>query len=174
MSHPMTENCNNAADEAELRRLLAKWSRALEAKDLDRLLEDYADDALLYDAIPPYKVVGLARIRQAGEQCLPCFPATFQSEHRDIAIQADGDVAFVHCLHHFIPTPPEHPCGSTWMRVTLGLRRVGGAWKVLHEHVSIPFNPLNGQAWYVKDPEVVDMPDYGQPTEPVCSRETNR
>lgn len=59
------------------------------------------------------------------------------------------------------------------MRVTLGFRRIGGAWKVLHEHVSIPFNPLNGQAWYVKNPDVVDRPDYGQPTETSCSRETN-
>ncbi|MCA8982773.1 MAG: hypothetical protein R3C12_02180 [Planctomycetaceae bacterium] len=54
MSHLMTDKCDNAADAAELRRLLAKWSRALEAKDLDRLLEDYADNALLFDAIPPY------------------------------------------------------------------------------------------------------------------------
>lgn len=47
-------------DEAEIRRLISQWSRALEAKDLDGLTADYAPDAVLYDAIPPYKAEGVA------------------------------------------------------------------------------------------------------------------
>jgi ketosteroid isomerase-like protein len=82
-----------------------------------------------------------------------------------VAIHVDGDTAFAHCLHHFVPTPADHPCGQTWMRVTVGYRRIDGKWKVIHEHVSIPFNPMDNQAWFIRDPDVVDMPDYGQPSE---------
>jgi PhnB protein len=26
-----------------------------------------------------------------------------------------------------------------WIRLTLGFRKIGGAWKVTHEHTSVPF-----------------------------------
>jgi hypothetical protein len=35
----------------------------------------------------------------------------------------------------------------------------------VHEHVSIPFNPMNNTAWMITDPDKVDMPDYGTPNE---------
>lgn len=151
---------NMSADEAEIRHMMHEWSRALEAKNVAGLVKDYAPDAVLYDAIPPYKTVGADNIRQIWEQCLPYFPEQFKSEHRDIQVHVAGDTAFAHCLHHFIPTPADHPSGQTWMRVTIGYRKFNGRWKVIHEHVSVPFNPMNGQTWYISDPAVLDKPDY--------------
>lgn len=152
---------NMSADEAEIRHMMHQWSRALEAKDVEGLVKDYAPDAVLFDAIPPYKVIGAENIRQVWANCLPFFPDQFKSEHRDIQVHVVGDTAFAHCLHHFIPTPPDHPCGQTWMRVTVGYRKLHGNWKVVHEHVSVPFNPMNSQAWFIADPNKIDMPDYG-------------
>lgn len=147
-------------DEAEIRRLIAAWSQALDAKDLDGLVADYADDAVMFDAVPPYKTVGKAAIRQAWANCLPMFPERFASEHRDIVIHVAGDTAIMHCLHHFLTEPADHPCGQTWMRVTVGYRRIDGKWKSVHDHISVPFNPLNNQMWMIHDPNTVDMPDY--------------
>ncbi len=147
-------------DEAEIRRLISAWSRALEAKDVDRLLANYAEDVVLFDAIPPYQTVGIENLRKVWLGCLPYFPDTFRSEHRDIVVNVRGDTAFVRCLHHLIPTPADHPSGSTWMRVTTGLSRMNGAWKVVHEHVSIPFNPMTNEAWLIQDPDTLSVPDY--------------
>jgi ketosteroid isomerase-like protein len=72
-----------------------------------------------------------------------------------------GDTTIMYCLHHFIPVPADHPSGQTWMRVTVGYRRINGQWKSVHDHISIPFNPMNNQAWMIRDPNSVDMPDYG-------------
>ena len=155
---------NMSADEAEIRHMMYEWSRALEAKDAAGLVKDYAPDAVLYDAIPPYKTVGADNIRKVWEACLPFFPEQFKSEHSDIQIHVAGDTAFAHGLHHFIPTPADHPCGHTWMRVTVGYRKIDSKWKVFHEHVSIPFNPMNSQAWFVTDPGKLDTPDYGSAT----------
>jgi uncharacterized protein (TIGR02246 family) len=148
---------------AEIRELIAAWSRAVEAKDPAQITRDYADDVVLYDAIPPYKTVGAEAIRSTWEQCFPFFPESFRSEHRDLVIHADGDLAFVHGLHHFVPTPADHACGQTWLRITVCFRRIEGRWKVVHEHVSIPFNPMDNRAWQIKNPDVVDMPNYGNP-----------
>jgi ketosteroid isomerase-like protein len=90
-------------------------------------------------------------------------PNSFQLELRDIAIHAAADVALAHYLCHFAPTPADHPCGQTWMRVTEGYRRTATGWKVIHSHVSVPFNPMNNQTWFIRDPDVADLPDYGQP-----------
>ncbi len=77
---------NNTAsqDEAEIRRLLAAWNAAFEAKDVDALTANYLPDSVLYDAIPPYKVVGKDAIRQFWANILPHFPEKFKSEHRDV------------------------------------------------------------------------------------------
>lgn len=144
----------------EIEQMIEKWSRALEARDVATMMEDHAGDALLFDACPPYKVEGAAAIREVWERCLPCFPESFRCEHRDLEIHASPDVAVAHFLHHFADTPPDHPCGQTWMRITVGYRKIEGAWKVIHEHVSIPFNPMDGKAWLIENPEELAMPDY--------------
>ena len=147
-------------DEQQILELMAKWRAALERKDVAAMMEDYAEDALLFDGIPPYKTEGVDGIRQVWENCLPYFPDEFKSEHRDIQIHVSGDTAIAHGLHHFVPTPADHPCGQTWLRVTIGFRRIAGQWKVVHEHASIPFNPMTNQAWQITDPDKLDMPDY--------------
>lgn len=152
---------NMSSDEAEIRHMMHQWSCALEAKDLNGLVKNYSQDAVLFDAIPPYKVVGADNIRKVWENCLPYFPSEFASEHRDISVHVAGETAFAHCMHHFVPTPADHPCGQTWMRVTIGFSKIDGHWKVVHEHVSVPFNPLNSRAWFIADPDQIDAPDYG-------------
>jgi uncharacterized protein (TIGR02246 family) len=155
---------NMSADEAEIRHIMHEWSRALEAKDAAGLVKDYAPDAVLYDAIPPYKTVGADNIRQVWENCLPYFPDQFKSEHSDIQIHVAGDTAFAHCMHHFISTPADDPIGQNWLRVTVGYRKFNGKWKVIHDHISTPFNPMNSQAWFITDLNKLDTPDYGNGT----------
>ncbi|QDU78607.1 hypothetical protein Pla110_03110 [Polystyrenella longa] len=159
----MTTYQNNTADENMIREMIDKWSRALEAKDLDGLTADYVQDAILFDAIPPYKTVGVENIRNVWANCLPHFPESFRSEHRDLEIHVEGNTAFMYGLHHFIPDDPQHPCGMTWMRITVAYRKIEGKWKVIHEHASIPFNPLNNTAWTIDDPDKLDAPDWSQP-----------
>ncbi len=133
-------------DEAEIRDLIARWSRAVEAKDAAAAVAAYTPETVLYDAIPPYRTIGADGIRARWERAFPHFPERFRSEHRDLAIAVDGDVAFVHGMHRFVPDPADHPCGMTWMRVTACYRRIAGRWTVAHEHVSIPFDPMTGRA----------------------------
>jgi uncharacterized protein (TIGR02246 family) len=151
-----------SADEAAIRRMMEAWSAAVTAKDLEGITACYTADTMLYDAIPPFKTIGKAAIREAWANCLPHFPVPCIAAFQDAIVHVSGDIAIAHGLFHFLPTPPDHPAGQTWMRVTIGYRRTAGAWKVLHEHWSVPFNPMNNQAWFIKDPHVADAPDYGQ------------
>ena len=148
---------------AQIRRLIMAWADAVMTKDPDRIVADYADDILLYDAIPPYKTVGKAAVRKAWADCMPHFPEAFRVELRDLVVHASGDVGVAYFLCHFKPLSGEHPCGMTWMRITESYLRTKDSWKVIHSHVSVPFNPMNSQAWIISDPDATDVPNYGQP-----------
>lgn len=139
-------------DEAAIRDLIARWTRAIEARDPAAAVEAYTPETVLYDAIPPHRTVGAEAIRELWEQMFPHFPERFRSEHCDLVVEVDGDVAFAHGMHHFVPEPADHPCGATWMRVTACYRRNGGRWQVAHEHVSIPFDPMTGRASFITAP----------------------
>ncbi len=141
-------------DEREIRALIREWSRALEAKDLDRLMAPYARDTLLFDAIPPHQTRGAAAYRAAWEQCLPCFPAKFKSEHHELELTVGDNVAFAHCLHRVNPIEEKtHPAGMTWLRVTVCYRKIDGHWRIVHEHISVPFDPMTGKAVYIPTSE---------------------
>lgn len=151
----------SSSDTTAIHALLTAWARAIETKDPDGITAHYTADTILFDAIPPYKTVGKEAIRQAWADCLPYFPDQFTTDLHDVVVQVSGEIAWAHFLLHFSATPSDHPCGQTWMRATVAYQRRAGAWVVEHEHVSVPFNPMNNQAWFITDPSVVDVPDYG-------------
>ena len=150
-----------ATDVTAIRARIAAWAHAIDAKDLDGITAQYTPATVLFDAIPPYRTVGRDAIRRIWSACLPFFPARFTTELRDVTVQVAGELAWAHFLLHFDPVPADDPSGQTWMRCTVAYRRQGDAWMVEHEHVSVPFNPLNNQAWFIRDPAVADAPDYG-------------
>lgn len=136
-----------ADDAAEIRRLIDDWSRAVEARDADGAVATYTEGTVMFDAIPPHVLVGREAVREVWDRSFPMFPKVFRVAHDDLTVTAGGDVAFVHGHVRFVPVdPPDHPCGSGSLRVTVGLRRIDGRWRVLHEHVSMPVDPESGQA----------------------------
>jgi uncharacterized protein (TIGR02246 family) len=137
------------ADLAAIRAMIGEWSRAVEAKDADAIVKDYTPETVLFDVTHP--AVGADAIKAVWQHCFPYFPDKFRSEHQDLVIEVAGDVAFVYGFHRFVPEPADHPSGKFKMRVTVGLRRIDGKWRVLHEHVSIPFDMPAAQPERVAD-----------------------
>lgn len=153
MNEVISKAGSGAQDEAEIRRLAAAWSKALEEKDIDGLVKGYVPDALLFDVKPPYQTQGVDAIRRLWEACLPYFPARYKSERRDFKVMVGGDAAFAHCLHHIQPIGEESRAGETWIRVTICYQKIDGRWHVVHEHVSVPFDPMTGQVSFITDPD---------------------
>jgi PhnB protein len=57
----------------------------------------------------------------------------------DPELATAGDVAFAHGLAHMTGTKTDGESVDLWFRTTLGLRRRGAAWKIVHIHESVPF-----------------------------------
>lgn len=141
----MADASHHRDDEVALRAIISGWRKAVEARDLDGIVRHYTEDTVLFDAIPPYRTIGRTAIRKLWADCLPCFPEHFSTEHRDLVIETSGDLGVMHGLFRFIPDDPAHPAGQSFMRVSVSYRRNGDSWDVVHEHVSMPFNPMNGK-----------------------------
>jgi ketosteroid isomerase-like protein len=113
-------------DEARLRQLIADQTSSIGAKDLDRLLNHYAADVVVFDVKPPFQTTGAKAWRRTWEACLPCFPDAFQMEMRDLSLTVSGDVALAHWLWRFTGRDKDYAAMQTWMRRIAGYRRIRG------------------------------------------------
>ncbi|MBN9119543.1 MAG: nuclear transport factor 2 family protein [Planctomycetes bacterium] len=134
------------ADEAQVRKLIADQQAAICAKELDELMRPYADEFVAFDAIPPFRTLGPEAWRQTWAGCLPHMPEVFEIETRDLHVTVSGEAAFAHWLFRFTGPQKDHPAMQSWMRLTGCYRKVGGAWKIVHEHCSVPFDPFTSRA----------------------------
>jgi ketosteroid isomerase-like protein len=46
----------------------------------------------------------------------------------------------------------DHPAMQMWMRVTAVCQENQGNWQILHEHISVPFDPATSQAVFTLNP----------------------
>lgn len=145
-----------STNEQALRQVMKQWGEALERGDTAAMMRDYEADAMLYDCKPPYVVRGVQAIKGIWDACLPFFPKEFTVEYRDQTLQVGEDMALMTGIVHFvIPKEPDHPGGQTWLRVSVVYRKGANGWKVMHEHVSLPYNPMTNMVAMIKNPDDV-------------------
>jgi uncharacterized protein (TIGR02246 family) len=135
----------------QIRQILDDWRAALSARDTDRMLAHYSPDVVFFDAVPPYQHRGADACRQSWKNLFPWLPPRIESEIREQVIKVDGDLAFMHCLSRIINTDTREAATCGWVRVTVCYQRKQGAWKVVHEHVSVPFDPQTSQAAFIRE-----------------------
>jgi ketosteroid isomerase-like protein len=129
-------------DRTAVLELLTEYTDAIAARDADRVFAVLAADAVRYDLAPP--LVAGTGSREGDADALRAWFATFDGPvriaYRDPTVVADGDVAFVHALTSMTATPRGATESFTlWFRTSMGLRRGGAGWLVVHQHESVPF-----------------------------------
>jgi PhnB protein len=133
MEAPMSK----ADDEAQIRALIDAWAKALRAKDVDGVLAHVAADIVTFDLAPPLLSTG------ADAKGLQAWFATWRGplgyEIRDLKITAADDAAFCHCLSRLRGTKVDGGKNEVWFRQTLCFRKIRAAWKIAHQHESVPF-----------------------------------
>ena len=125
--------------EAEIGELMAAREAALRAGDARLLSSHFTPDFVLFSLAPP-----LQQPVGPDEEGLRAWFATFDSavdyEISELAVTVDGDVAYCHSLDRMSAVPRGGDESFTlWFRATHGLRRVDGAWRIAHQHQSVPF-----------------------------------
>lgn len=134
-----------ASDEAQIRDLIDSWAEAVRAKDIDRLMAIYAPDAVIFDLVPPLEK-SVDEYRKVAEEWFSTWQGEIGYEMSELTISACDEMAFSHSLTHLTGTRTNDERNDVWLRVTVGLKKIDGEWKVSHEHVSVPFDMQNGKA----------------------------
>lgn len=142
----MTALATEANPEAQIRRRIDDWVRATRAKEVDRIMASYAPDTVSFDCHSHLQFKGAAALRTHLEACMPCMQGPMRFEIHDLDVAVHGDVAFCHYLARYGATGPSGDEHVGWLRVTACLRKVGGEWLIVHDHCSVPFDPVSGRA----------------------------
>jgi ketosteroid isomerase-like protein len=127
-------------EEARIRTAVESWAAALRAKDVERLLSHYAPDVVTADLAPPLWNTGVGTLRKNFEQWFATWRGPVGFEVRDLDVTAGGELAFARSLNRIHGARTDGSHSDVWVRATICFRKAGAdAWKVAHEHVSVPF-----------------------------------
>ena len=124
-------------DEQQIREQVERWAAAVHAGDLDGVLADRTADIVMFDVPPPHDGVrGLDDYRATWPPFFEWQASGAAFEILELDVTAGDDVAFARALL-WCGTAAEraaHP--ERRLRLTLGLRKEEGRWRVAHEHHS--------------------------------------
>ena len=124
-------------DQREIEDLINRWAAAVHAGDLEQVLEDHADDIVMFDVPPPNDGVrGLDAYRETWPPFFEWQAHGASFEIVELEVSAGADVAWAFALLR-CGTPEELASDpDRRLRLTIGLRKEDGRWVVVHEHHS--------------------------------------
>lgn len=126
-------------DEIAIRDVITRWVDAVSAYDLAGVLVDHDENIVMFDVPPPYDGVrGIAAYRESWPPFFEWLRQGAEFTLLELDVTAGADVAFAHALLR-CGTPEEFAANpDNRLRITVGLRKDGDRWVVVHEHHSFP------------------------------------
>jgi len=130
------------SQEAVIRRLIEGWARAVRARDIKAVVADHVDDMVMFDVPPPVELRGIDAYRDSWPaffEWLEGESGTFEIVRLDVT--AGETVAFATALLRCGTRASLANDNTARLRLTIGLQKIDGAWKIAHEHHSFPAEP---------------------------------
>lgn len=123
----------------QVREVLEGWAKATRQNRKDDVLKNHASDLVIFDVLPPMKYESAESYRRSWDDWQPKTQGEGQFDLENLAVTAGSDVAFAHCFIRCGGTMPDGRSFQDLVRATFCLKKSGGSWKVLHQHISKPF-----------------------------------
>jgi PhnB protein len=124
-------------DVKTIRNVIEDWAAGLRAKDAARVKRNGIEKVMHFSLAPPLVA------DESGPYGLENWFETWKGgigyEIRDLEIVAGDEVAFSHSLNRLSGTKVDGERPDIWFRHTVGFRKIGGEWKIVHSHESVPF-----------------------------------
>jgi uncharacterized protein (TIGR02246 family) len=129
-----------ATAESEIKALIEAWADAVRRHDLPAILAHHDEEIVMFDVPPPLQSRGLAEYRKTWDLFFAYHKPRQAFDVEELQICVGDTVAFavaiMRCGSATVGGPPEP--GGFQFRLTIGLRKVDGAWRIQHEHHSVP------------------------------------
>lgn len=134
------------AAEQEIRAVVEERVQAVRAKDPAPLAARHDDDVVTFDVLPPLLRRGPGPVIAKTQQWFDGYASDIGYRVEELDVWAEGDLGFCSFAYNVEGTLQSGDDVDMWVRATLGLRRVDGTWRIVHDHESVPFDPATGRA----------------------------
>jgi uncharacterized protein (TIGR02246 family) len=125
-------------EEAEIRSLMEHWAGAVRGEDRAAIRRDHDGDILMFDVPPPLATRGLEAYMASWDMFLAHVDKPVAFALSDIQVTCGADVAFATAIGNCVDVTPDGRREPLQFRLTVGLRKIDGRWRVMHEHHSVP------------------------------------
>jgi uncharacterized protein (TIGR02246 family) len=125
-------------DEMDIQALIERWARAVREENRAGIRADHDSEMLMFDVPPPFLSRGLDAYTATWETFFSCAEKPVAFDFHDVKITAGKDVAFATATGRCASVDPNGKREELEFRLTMGLRKIDGRWRVVHEHHSLP------------------------------------
>jgi uncharacterized protein (TIGR02246 family) len=125
-------------DEAEIRSLIERWAKAVREENRDAIRAGHDPDILMFDVPPPFSSQGLDAYMATWEMFLSMTEKPVALAFHDVRVTCGQDVAFATAVGRCVNIDLNGHREPLEFRLTMGLRKIDGRWRVMHEHHSLP------------------------------------
>ena len=92
----------------------------------------------MFDVPPPFQSRGIEAYRKTWDMFFSWTREPVPFDVTDISVTAGNDVAFVVAAMACAEPGSDGKPKPLDFRLTVGLRKIGGQWTIVHEHHSVP------------------------------------
>jgi uncharacterized protein (TIGR02246 family) len=122
--------------------ILENYTSAVLAKDVDAFLDLYADDTLVFDSWGSWEYAGVDAWRPMVQMWFDSLGDKLcEARFTEVVATVRDDVAFAHAAVRYAEVTADGEQVDAMMnRITMGLEKRQGQWKIAHEHTSMPLD----------------------------------
>ena len=125
--------------ESQIKALIEVWADAVRRHDLSGILAHHGQNIVMFDVPPPLQSKGMEQYKRTWDLFFQYHKPSQKFDIEELEITAGEDVAFaIAIMRCGGGKDSELPGGGFLFRLTIGLRRIDGEWRMTHEHHSVP------------------------------------
>jgi uncharacterized protein (TIGR02246 family) len=125
-------------DETEIKALIERWAKAVREENRAAIRADHDNDMLMFDVPPPFLSRGLDAYMATWETFFAHAEKPVAFHFTEVNVTVGTDVAFATAIGHCVNIDPTGKREELDFRLTMGLRKMDGRWRIVHEHHSLP------------------------------------
>jgi uncharacterized protein (TIGR02246 family) len=125
-------------DEMDIRALIERWAKAVREENMAGIRADHDSEVLMFDVPAPFLSQGLDAYMKTWETFFSSAEKPVAFDFDDVKVTCGLDVAFATATGKCVTTDRHGKREKLKFRLTMGLRKMDGRWRVMHEHHSLP------------------------------------
>ena len=134
----MADKPQDATDEAQIRALIEQCSKAVRDENRAGIRADHDADILMFDVPPPFLSRGLDAYMATWDTFFASVEKPVSFAFHDVEVTCGADVAFATAVGRCVNIDTNGKREPLEFRLTMGLRKIDGKWRIMHEHHSLP------------------------------------